>query len=131
MSDEKLDGLYAKALKATKKKPTRKALGYYVTEAAPDGETYLYTRDQDAFQILVGWGSDQNKIDGSFYGNLCSTAPRTKGGGLSNGWRWKFNSDNSRAMVKIINAYIDDKNYYNPAEKIRAKELRSILEQLR
>ena len=132
MADPKLDGLFQKAITAAKKSP-RKRIGFYAVEAAPDGRTYVYSRDRDAIQAFHGWGGTADQIDADFYGNsnpsIIASAPRTKGS--ERAWRWHLGPEHAKRMIGLIDRYIDDKNYYSASEKIRAKELRAVLTALR
>jgi hypothetical protein len=105
-------------------------LNYYGLVPNNDGTFTCYAIDEHAKQNFFGWGSDQNRIDGSFYGRDAKTVPVKLKGRLAPGdspWQWKLDHDNASEMLRLIEKHGDDSNYYDADSKKRLPDLVEVL----
>jgi len=105
---------------------------YYAIQPNGDGTFEIFARDTDAKQIIYGWGGTANQVEADFYGaGDVKTAPPTKGlpgrAGEPIG-HWKFDKRHAEVMLSYMKMHGNDPNYYDAAEKKRAKDLKKILD---
>jgi hypothetical protein len=103
------------------------ARDYYAIKPGSGDKFTIYTKDEDAYQIIVGWGGTQNQVQADFYGDDAKDAPSQLRGNLGMPWKWIFGPEHAREMLKLIGAHRNDKNYYNAAESKRLPDLEKVL----
>ena len=91
---------------------------YYVVKKKPDGSAVVESNNSIAKQNFFGWGSGQNRDEGSFYGT--DVGPWR---GDNTRWRWTLSPSAVRLMIRNIEGHIDDPNYYLKKDVPSAREL--------
>lgn len=106
-------------------------LSYYGIVPGPEGKFTVYAIDQHAIQNFLGWGSDQNRCDGSFYGTNAKNIPTKLKGKLAPGdmpWQWTLDYECASKMLGIVHNYGGDSSYYDDESKKRLPDLIEVLE---
>lgn len=92
---------------------------YFSVRKKKDGSAVVESSNANAKQVFFGWGSDQDAIDGSFYGNQVGSWR-----GDNTRWKWTLTSSGVSRMRGNLARHINDPSYYpDGPEKRAAQEL--------
>lgn len=92
---------------------------YYAVKKLASGGAVIESNNVVAKEGLWGWGSDQNAVDGSFYGRQLGDFR-----GDNTRYRWTLSAAGVREITRLIRAHVDDRSYYETeADRKAAREL--------